>query len=36
MGIQVFSSPAAVAVLAALGFMGVVNILCGLLLLGSE
>ncbi len=36
MGIQVFSSPATIAVLAALGFIGVANILCGLLLLGSE
>jgi hypothetical protein len=36
MGVQVFSSPAAFAVLAAVGFIGVANILCGLLLLGSE
>jgi hypothetical protein len=35
-GVQVFSSPVALAVLAALGFIGVANILCGLLLLGSE
>jgi hypothetical protein len=36
MGAQVFSSPLALAVLAAVGFIGVANILCGLLLLGSE
>ncbi|MBT0160379.1 hypothetical protein G4O51_10395 [Candidatus Bathyarchaeota archaeon A05DMB-2] len=36
MGIQIFSSPLAPAALAAIGFIGVANILCGLLLLGSE
>lgn len=36
MGVQVFSSPLTLAVLAAIGFIGVANILCGLLLLGSE
>ena len=36
LGIELLSSPAAFAVLAAFGFIGVANILCGLLLLGSE
>jgi hypothetical protein len=36
MGIQVFSSPTSFAALATTGVLGVVNIICGLLLLGSE
>lgn len=36
MGAQVFSSVLTLAALAAIGFIGVANLLCGLLLLGSE
>jgi hypothetical protein len=36
MGIQVFSSSTSLVALAATGALGVVNIICGLLLLGSE
>jgi hypothetical protein len=36
MGIQLFSSPLALAILAAMSFIGIANVLCGLLLLGSE
>lgn len=35
-GIQVFLSPLGLFALAATGALGVVNIICGLLLLGSE
>jgi len=36
MGVQVFSSPLSLIALAAMGVLGVVNIICGLLLLASE
>ncbi|MCX8153536.1 MAG: hypothetical protein N3E52_03775 [Candidatus Bathyarchaeota archaeon] len=36
MGIQLFSSPQSLIALVATGALGVVNIVCGLLLLGSE
>jgi hypothetical protein len=35
-GVQVFSSPLSLIALAAMGVLGVVNIICGLLLLASE
>ena len=36
MGVQVFSSSLSLIALIAMGFLGVVNIICGLLLLASE
>jgi hypothetical protein len=36
MGVQIFSSSLNFIALAALGFIGVANIICGLLLLASE
>ena len=36
MGVQVFSSSLSLIALAAMGVLGVVNIICGLLLLASE
>jgi hypothetical protein len=36
MGVQVLLSPLSLIVLAAMGFIGVANIICGLLLLASE
>jgi hypothetical protein len=36
MGVQIFSSSLSFIVLAAMGFIGVANIVCGLLLLASE
>jgi hypothetical protein len=36
MGVQIFSSPLNLIALAAMGFIGVANIICGLLLLASE
>jgi hypothetical protein len=36
MGVQVFSSPLSLIALVAMGFIGVANITCGLLLLASE
>ncbi len=35
-GIQIFSSSLSFIALAAMGFIGVANIICGLLLLASE
>ena len=35
-GIQIFSSQSSLIALIAMGFIGVVNIICGLLLLASE
>jgi hypothetical protein len=35
-GVQIFSFPQSFIVLAAMGFIGVANIVCGLLLLASE
>ena len=36
MGVQIFSSSLSFIALAAMGFIGVANIICGLLLLASE
>ena len=36
MGVQIFSSPLNFIALAAMGFIGIANIICGLLLLASE
>jgi len=36
MGVQIFSSPMNFFALAAMGFIGIANIICGLLLLASE
>jgi len=36
MGVQIFSSQTSLIALIAMGFIGVVNIICGLLLLASE
>ena len=36
LGVQMFSSSLSFIALAAVGFIGVANIVCGLLLLGSE
>jgi len=36
MGVQMFSSSLSFITLAAMGFMGIANITCGLLLLASE
>jgi hypothetical protein len=35
-GVQIFSSSLSFIALAAMGFIGVANIICGLLLLASE
>jgi hypothetical protein len=36
MGVQIFASPLNFVALAAMGFIGIANIICGLLLLASE
>jgi hypothetical protein len=36
MGVQIFASPLNFVALAAMGFIGIANIVCGLLLLASE